>query len=326
MQQLIGDTPVQVEHVLQVPEAQTKEFLRKAATFIKSNHLQLRHTPYMLVLDTSGTTAPVLTIQQVIHNCGLGNCLFFVNEDLRLHRAEHGKADISSCSKLTREKNAFAILAADTYVYKWLRGIAIDEGDITGTHKDPLVGSKWHRPITDFDGLLADHRDNVITNEQGVQYWSDKQKRVLLKGQQGTEEIFHRALYWWLNHFVSNRLKVYGQPKGLGQYAMDIVVVTVAGSCLIEIKWMGKNESGTYCGQDHINEGLAQVKLYLDAEEDCICGHLVIYDGRSMDDHKSKSTYNDQLRHAKCTTPKILFLESDTPSKQAVKIAKQSAQ
>jgi hypothetical protein len=283
------------------------------------------HTPYILVLVEPGAGGKALTLQQVTSYCGLGKRIFFVDEELNLREAETGDANISSCSKLTKERNAFAILIADTYIYKLLRGNTIDEVDVSGTHKNPLVGSNWHHPMSDFDGLLTDHVENYIKNEQGVQYWSDKDDRVLLVGKQGTEEIFHRALFWWLKNYVSDRLKVFGQPKGLGQYAMDIVVVTVGGSYLIEIKWLGKNASGTLCGRDHIDSGLAQVKIYLDGDEDCICGHLVMYDGRSMEDHEGKSSYNDLLRHPKCTTPKILFLESEPPSKQAVQMAKKGA-
>ncbi len=326
MQQLIGAAPVQVNFALNISESRTKEFLQNTTAFVKRNHHQLEHTPYILVLSDPVAKGEPLTVQQVLYSCGLGKCIFFVDEKLRISRTEDGEGKISACSKLTSERNLFAVLVTDTYIYKLLRGNTIDEGDVAGAPKNPLVGSKWHHPMSDFDSLLKDHLENYIKQEQGVSYWSDKQKRILLSGENGTEEIFHRALFWWLKHYVSNRLKVYGQPKGLGQYASDIIVVTIEGCYLIEIKWLGKNKSGTTCGQDHIDSGLAQVMIYLKGDEDCVSGHLVIYDGRCFEDHQTKSAHNDSLRHVRCTKPKILFLESETPSKQAVQIAKKNAQ
>jgi len=290
------------------------------------HHHQLEHSPYILVLVNPVAKGKSLTLSQVLHNCGLGKCVFFVDEKLRVSRTEDGEGNLTTCSKLTAGNNLFAILVTDTYIYKMLCGKTIDEGDVTGTFKNPLAGSKWHRPMSEFDPLLHDHLENYVKNEQGLNYWSDKKKRILLSAQNGTEEIFHRALFWWLKHYVSNKLKVYGQPKGLGQYASDIIVVTFEGSYLVEIKWLGENDHGTICGQDHIDAGLAQVSIYLDGDQDCICGHLVVYDARCLEDYMTKSDHNDSLRHARCTVPKILFLESETPSKKAITIAKKSAE
>ena len=324
MQQLIGETPVQVNSALNIPEARTKEFLENATSFIRANHIQLENTPYVLVLTDPTQKGKALTKTNVLNGCGLGKCVFYVDEKLRLSKIENGEPRISACSTLTDTDKLFALLVANTFVYKILCGKIIDERDVKGASGNPLVGSKWHRPIGDFDLLLKDHFDFYIRNEQGFHYWFDKNKRILLSGKHGTEEIFHRPLFWWLKNYVSNKLKVYGQPKGLGQDETDIIVVTLDGSYLTEIKWLGKNESDTSYDQDQINIGLAQVKIYLDGDEQCVRGHLVVYDGRSHEDHKTKSTHDDSLRHVRCTIPKIIFLESETPSKKAIGTAKNS--
>jgi hypothetical protein len=326
LQQLIGGAPVQVNSALSIPEVRTKEFLKNATQFVLTNHVQLENTPYVLVLADPGTNEKALAKKDVLHSCGLGNCVFFVDEKLRLRKIEDGEARISICSALTDVRKLFALLVANTFVYKILCGKIIDERDIKGVAGNPLAGSKWHRPIADFDLLLQDHLHSYVRNEQGFRFWFDKGKRILLSGKHGTEEIFHRALFWWLKNYVSNKLKVYGQPKGLGQDETDIIVVTMDGSYLIEIKWLGENESGTSYDQEQINIGLAQVKIYLDGDEQCVCGHLVVYDGRCRDDHKTKSVHDDALRHVRCTVPKIIFLESETPSKKAIGVAKNISQ
>lgn len=311
---------------LNIPEQRTKRFLQNATNFVRSNHIQLENTPYILVLTDQVEKGKPLTAKDILSGAGMGKCVFYVDDNLRLSKAEDGEARISSCSALTDSGRLFALLIADTYVYKILCGKIIDERDAKEASRNPLVGSKWHRPIEKFDLLLQDHIDNHVRNEQGFRYWFDKSKRILLSGKHGTEDIFHRPLFWWLKNYVSNKLKVYGQPKGLGQDETDIIVVTIDGSHLIEIKWLGKNENDTTFDQDQINVGLAQVKIYLDGDEQCVCGHLVVYDGRSPDDNATKSTHNDSLRHARCTAPKIIFLESETPSKKAIGLAKQSSQ
>lgn len=309
--------------VLSIPEDRTKKFLHNATNFIRANHLQLENTPYVLVL-TDPTQGKGLTKKDLLNGCGLGKCVFYVDEELRLSKIEDGEARISTCSNLTDGGKLFALLVADTFIYKILCGKIIDEKDVKGESRNPLAGSKWHRPIADFDLLLQDHFDFVVRNEQGFLYWSDKNKRILLSGKYGTEHIFHLPLFWWLKNHVSDKLKVIAQTKGLGQDETDIIVVTLDGSYLVEIKWLGKNEKNVSYGQDQINNGLAQVRIYLENDERCVCGHLVVYDGRDHEDHKTKSSHEDSLRHARCTAPKIIFLESETPSKKAIAVAKKS--
>jgi hypothetical protein len=321
---MIGETSLQVYSVIGIPEDRTREFLKTLAAFARANHTQLEHTPYILVLTGPVKDGKKVKVKDIQFSCGTGRSVFFVDETLRLEKTEVGEAKISSCSMLSEQRGLFAALVADTYIYKMLSGKTIGELDVEMASRNPLAGSKWHRSIAEFDGLLLDHYHIIIRDEQGLRYWHDKNARILLCGKNGTEEIFHRSLFWWLNNYVSDKLKVYAQPKGVGQDETDIIVVTVGGSYLIEIKWLGKNQKGTIYDQDQINVGLAQVYIYLDNDPKCICGNLVVYDGRPEDEHNTKSAHNDTLRHARCATPNIVFLESEPPSKKALKIALQS--
>ena len=306
-------TPVQVEFALNIPEARTQKFLGNAARFVQSTHTQLKNSPYIMVLADSTDKTNRLSFKDVRLSCGSGKSVLFVDEELHLIKADVGDGKLSICSKLTDTQKLFAVLIADTYVYQVLAGKIVDEGDLLKPIANPLSGPNWHRPISDFDALLKDHFDNHIKSEQLFRYWADKSKRILLSGKNGTEEIFHRSLFWWLKNYVSNQLKVYAQPKGLGQDETDIIVVTIEGSHLTEVKWLGKNEGGTAFDQDHINDGLAQIKIYLDGDNECVCGYLIFYDGRPAEENQTQSTYNDALRHPRCAAPKILFLESETP-------------
>jgi hypothetical protein len=315
-----------VNSALNIPEDRTEEFLKNVTRFVQANHVQLENVPYILVLANLDGMGKMLTRKDVVQSCGLGKCVFFVDEKMRLSKTEDGEARISNCSSLTDQGKLFAVLVTDTYIYKILCGKTIDELDVAGATKNPLVGPKWHRPMSEFDTLLTDHYESHVKNEQVCVYWSNKAKRILLSGKHGTEDIFHRSLFWWLKNFVSNKLRVYAQPKGIGQDETDIIVVTVEGSHLIEVKWLGENENGTTYEQDQINVGLAQIKIYLDADAGCVCGYLVVYDGRSLGDHETKSDHDNSYRHSRCETPRILFLESQPPSKKALQVVKQSNQ
>lgn len=326
LRELIGETSVQVKSAINIPEDRTQKFLDNVVRFVKSNHNPRLTCPYIMVLADPADNYKRLSLKDVRLSCASGKSVLFVDEDLRLIKAEPGEGKLSTCSKLTDTKKLFAVLIAGTYVYQVLCGKIVNEGDVMEPTRNPLSGSKWHRPISDFDALLKDHFDNHIKNEQLFRYWANKNKRILLSGKNGTEEIFHRALFWWLKNYVSDQLKVYAQPKGLGQDETDIIVVTVDGSHLTEIKWLGENDSGTSYDQDQINEGLAQIKIYLDDDDECVSGYLVVYDGRSPEENKTQCAYNDTLRHPRCAVPKILFLETETPSKKALKVAKHSTQ
>ena len=104
--------------------------------------------------------------------------------------------------------------------------------------------------------------------------------------------------------------------------AMESHNVTMKGTYVIEVKWLGKKENKTTYGKKCINDALKQVKSYLENDADFVCGHLVIYDGRPHEKHLSESGFNEESRHQLCNDPKIIFLESETPSKKAKRTTK----
>ena len=171
--------------------------------------------------------------------------------------------------------------------------------------------------MTEFEDVLGDHYHEMIRNERLARYWSNKQTRELLSEPDGTERIFHTALFWWLDHFLADKLRVYAEPRGLGQDATDIIVVTFSGDYVIEVKWLGRNDHGTTYGQSRINEGLRQVKIYLENDPRLVAGYAIFYDARTAEQNLTNSEFDLAARHANCLPPKIVFLESDSPSRVA---------
>lgn len=248
--------------------------------------------------------------------------MFYVDEELRLISASDGEVRMTDCVSLTDKESALGVLVTGTYAWEILRGKVTNECDVTRRRVGTPVLSKFHRPMSEFEQILSEHMENSVARQQHIRYWKDRSKRILLAGPDGTEGIFHLDLYWWLNNYVADKLKVYAEPKGLGQDKTDIIVVTLDGSYVIEVKWLGTNENKQKYDQTRINEGLAQVKIYLDNDSEFVCGYLVVYDGRPLTDNQTQSGWNDSLRHALCQAPKILFLDNETPSVAATRIAK----
>ncbi len=177
------------------------------------------------------------------------------------------------------------------------------------------------RPWREIKSSLNEHFSHCIQSEKGCRYWHDRRRRILLAGPDGTEKIFHHNLFWWCNNFINDALDVFGETQGMGQDKTDITIVTEAGSIVIEVKWLGRNESNTRYAQIRINEGMLQVADYLNRNPRLMTGYVVIYDARSDEEHRTESTYPIASRHEKCHEPLVYFLRSETPSEHAVRVA-----
>lgn len=317
------DTASTASAVLGLPLELTETFIASVTAFLKTNGDRLGEQPFLLAFEPSNSRRPHLTVQRVIENVSTGKVILYVNQELRLIRSSGGSARQTDSCALTKQENILAVLVSGNYTYDLLQGTPISEGYI-GVGRDALpVISQFHRPMDEFEGILIDHLNESLNGGQ-IKLWSNKSKRILLSEPEGTELMFHRSLFWWLKFFVSPKLKVYAEPRGLGQDRTDITVVTTGGSYVIEVKWLGVNSNGHEYKQGRIDEGLAQVKIYLDNDRFLVCGHLVCYDGRSMETHETETFWNDSLRHELCKDPQVLFLSSEAPSVAAVAIAKRA--
>lgn len=316
------DTAAQASAVLQVPIERVERFLSKVTEFVRANCETLDTYRYLFLLSESSSKAPLLKPRAVMENVRRGKPVLYVNEELHLIDAQVGEARITDCVAMTEKDSKLGIVVAGSYVWQVLGGKVVGECDVSRRRTGPPVVPKFYRPISQFDLILKDHMAHFVDGQQGVRYWSDRRKRILLAGPDGTEAIFHLSLFWWLRHFVADKLRVYAEPAGLGQDKIDIVVVTISGSQGIEVKWLGENEKGTTYDQSKIDEGLVQIRAYLDNDDELVCGYLVVYDGRSLDDHITRSGHDDSLRHHLCEPPKLLFLKSETPSTIARRTAR----
>jgi hypothetical protein len=320
LKELLGSTALQLQVHLGIPIKAGENFLAFVEAAVRE--IDVRGQYYVLSLDPNASGRKKLNQQEVQRRIQAETPILRVGLDGRLIEAREGKATHAASSSRTRNLAGFEVLVGGTYISYILEGYVVGEVDLTNPGVDPVSGPRFARRFAELDGLLSDHMNQRLARQQGLEYWSDRKGRILLSGPHGTEWIFHFELFWWLDKFVADALRVYAEPSGLGQDKTDINVVTTVGNYVIEVKWLGKNDNETAYDQKRINEGLIQVKLYLERDDTILRGYLVVYDGRPHADHISKSTHQPTCKHLRCEDPKILFLESETPSESAPTIAR----
>jgi hypothetical protein len=276
-----------------------------------------------LTLDPSNVGNRPLTEALVRTQISAGYSVLYVDKDLKLVEAREGDVTLVGASERTASSKTMEILVHGRIVYCMATGRITDQYYRERADKKDSDPARWSRPFAEFDQILADHKGARIDSEKGLRYWHKKPERVLRSKPDKTEAMFHQELYWWLSHYVSDRLDVIAEPFAHGQPKVDIAVITPDGSFVIEIKWLGRNEAGDSHGQERVDQGLAQVKLYLESKKEYVFGYLVVYDGRSILVHcAERHKWNASHKHDYCHAPKYIFLESESPSVTAAKVGK----
>ncbi len=319
---------VKVSASLGVVLEDVETFQKNLREFIHNNHSHFSGEMLFFVFDCSNSGALELTQIETSKSISKGSGMFRVDKDLRLISAEASPQTLSDFSLKLSDENKFGVMVSKgSYINEILKGVPINEFDAIDGHKNlPFKGTITPRSMDSFIQLLYDHKANRIDDEQGTYYWSDKTNRILRSDKKHhTEWIFQSDLFWWLENFLTDKADVIAEPSGLGQDKHDIRVITTDGRrFVIEIKWLGKNDKSTTYGQDRINEGLEQLKIYLDKDSKFYCGYLVAYDGRPLDKHNSESKWDEKHRHGLCEKPEIIFLKSETPSKEAERVVREA--
>lgn len=319
LKQVLGSSAVKLAGALRLSLADAEKFLQNVNEFVK-NSPSLDKQKYVLALSPSNVGNEKLTSSIVQGQINGKTPIISVDLELNLIGSSTGEARNTSCSKRTLPpSNSFEVLISGSYIWYFLAGATIEEVDTKEPGRDLPPVASWFRKFSELDKIIDDYTKERLNREQ-LRYWKDAKLRILLNEPDSTEELFHRDFLWWLKHWVLDAPNIWADPTGLGQDKTDINVGTVEGPKIIELKWLGTNGHTTYY-QSRIDEGLQQVKLYLDRDANIIEGHLLVYDGRKEEDHKTKSDHNDSGRHPRCSLPKILFLESESPSKKAPKLA-----
>jgi hypothetical protein len=313
LKSVLAPSGPKVTSALGIDQPSVDQFIEKAKLLVVGTTQIHPNQRYCLALSTkAGTGAPLnpLVLRQHLQS---GRQLVRLDSSFRVVEALALPVLLHDATERTISEQSFEIVVNDKQMCHMLMGRLINEVD-AGVSSTANPVSRWPRPFLDIEGLLKDHVDNCIAREQLTRYWFDKAQRILLAGPDGTEYIFQSALYWWLRHYVSDSLDVYAEPTKHGQDKTDIVVTTLDGKYVIEVKWLGKNQSNTVYAEARIQEGIEQVAIYLNNDAKLVWGHLIIYDGRLVDDHQNKRSYDKAQQHVRCSEPRLIFLEHESPT------------
>lgn len=316
LSQLCSDPATLAATQLQQPRPTVQQFLDKCFEFVKLHHKKLAQH-YIFEFSSRSTSKPALTMSHVLAACTTDKPILRVDESLRFQGSAAGSVRVSDACSLMASTHGLQILVHGTYVYVILCGQIIYEGDVLNPSKKPPVGISFYRNASELPAAIVDHFEAHVHKQKGFKYWHDVSNRVLVALPESTERIFQRALFVWLDTHIIDKIRIYAEPRGLGQDATDVTVVTVTGDHIVEVKWLGKNAANTEYKQDRINEGLRQVAIYLNNDPRAIRGYALLYDARCREDHEKESAFNPADRHPNCEEPMILFLESETPSQKA---------
>ena len=322
LQKLLSETAIRCAPTLHISIERAERFLNRVTEFIRDSKGPLGDKPYLIIFAAKLAEGPALNDQIALENIRRDRTVFTVDEELHLIAATTGQIRVADCSRMTEQSHTIGIRVRRAYAQYFLCGMTIDEGDVLDPGAEEPPPSRWSRPMAEFERLLNDHKAQCIDREQEVVYWDDKSRRILLAGPDGTEMLFHRSLFHWLKMFTSDKLSLLAEPSDLGQNKTDILVSAMSGNYVVEVKWLGENENHTRYGRTRIDEGVIQVRCYLDNDEELVCGHLVIYDGRPLHAHQNESHYDTSQKHTRCKAPHILYLESETPSVASRRIAR----
>ena len=277
LREILGDTSDRIAVVLGLSRKVVNDFIVKAVDFVRRRQFAAHGRAYVISLSVATKGKDSLSLRRLADHLRTGKTCFLVDGSLRLLKVTKESVLLTKCTKRSEACRSFDIAVHGEYVYYMVRGKLVGEVNVTHPGAAPQVSSRWHRPMRDIALILKDHMQEDVRDQQGFHYWYDKGKRTLLKGRDGTEMIFHLALFRWLRQFVYDGLDVYAEPSGLGQNKTDINVVTANGKHVIEVKWLGINEKGTSYDEKRIGEGLRQIKIYLDNDQQLVAGHPVIY-------------------------------------------------
>ena len=196
----------------------------------------------------------------------------------------------------------------------FVKGKYIDYIDDILTYRRRGVTCPDTLPAREYRKLIKRQYEEVVYKQKGVIYWRRKRERILVAS---PEKHFHRPLWSYLrSHIVGAKVDSGATISGQ-EDRTDIRIITFDTDLyIIEIKCLGKTESSTNYSDPWANEGLIQLNKYLEEENDCTLGTLVIYDGRKED---KDIVWSKKIKcHPKYDGKHMRFyLNSESASKEA---------
>lgn len=177
-------------------------------------------------------------------------------------------------------------------------------------------------PAREYRKLINNQYEEEVNGQRGFNYWKNKGKRLLFNS---PEIVFHKPLWSYLNNYVlDGKVDSEVQLSGTADRT-DIRILTFEERKLyiIEIKCLGRSNEGKPERSDcWANQGILQLKEYLEDEKESTRGLLVLYGGRREDkeiDWIPKENWHEKTDE----DPIIFYLISEGASIRAQKMLKE---
>lgn len=223
--------------------------------------------------------------------------------------------EASNLSKIKKDKIIIFIELRQLHFFVNTELISFVQDIIDARHPGQITRESL--PAREYRRLIENHFKKMVDREKGFKYWKNKDKRILFDR---PEIVFHKPLWSYLNDYVLNAKVDSEITLGGTSDRTDIRILTFDTKELyiIEIKCLGKSRDKNQKerSDDWANQGILQLKIYLDEEQDSKIGSLVLYDGRK-DDRNIKWLDKKEWHKKTDPNPMRFYLISEPASKKA---------
>lgn len=264
-------------------------------------------------LELNSTNIQTLISSGIEACCIDNNHLLSISDDL----SSADRIDIGVCGS---EQDLVIFRLDGELLEVYIKGIMKHRINVMHPSSQEEIRISAHsRRCIDYALAIEDHGKKGLIFKID-KYWADRQKRILCSGE--TEKFFQMELFDWLDRNISDGYpKVETKTNAGDRTDIDLYSYQSGQHYIIEVKWLGKSESGTKYDYTRIIEGIGQIRTYLERDVSLDEACLVCYDGRTESEHKNESSFDMKLMPVK-GKHKIIFLESKSASRKGEEYAR----
>lgn len=315
LNQVVKDVAVEVAANTGQTTLVVKKWLERFSLELHKVNVDIGHVVIAFVLKLNEEASIELTSTNIQEFVTRGIEAYSINEKHLLSISEElnsaDRMDVGICGS---EQNLLIFRLEGELLEVYIKGIMKRRINVVHPSSQEEIRISAHsRRCRDYVLAIEDHGKKGLIFKIN-KYWADRQKRILLSGE--TEKFFQMELFDWLDRNISDGYpKVETKTNAGDRTDIDLYSYQSGQHYIIEVKWLGKSQSGTKYDYNRIIEGIGQIRTYLERDISLNEACLVCYDGRPEEEHKNNSSFDMQLMPVK-GKHKIIFLESKSASRK----------
>ncbi len=294
---------------------EVSKWLEKFCLELHKINIDIGHIVIAFVLKLNADASFELTTTNIQELVSRGIEAYSINEKHLLSISDElnsaDRIDVCSCGS---EQDLLIFRLEGELLEVYIKGIMKRRINVMHPSSQEEIRVSAHsRRCKDYVLAIEDHGKRGLIFKID-KYWADRQKRILLSGE--TEKFFQMELFDWLDRNIFDGYpKVETKTNAGDRTDIDLYSYQSGQHYIIEVKWLGKSQSGTKYDYDRIIEGIGQIRTYLERDISLNEACLVCYDGRTEDEYKNNSSFDMKLMPVK-GKHRIIFLESKSASRK----------